>query len=159
MTSPHPPDAGSDPDFFDDAYYRLLEPFHTEEDARFEVAALREELEIGRDPDHAVGIMAGEIGPDQLLRDLASLLLRRARRRQDRLRDPLERFRLDVHLPHLRHVPDPTALLGDHPPVGKTPPSCSPTVCAKTPATSSENGRKAHGNAPHRQPRSRAARA
>lgn len=49
MTPPHPPDVGPAPDFFDDAYYRLLEPFQTEEDARFETGALRELIGLAQD--------------------------------------------------------------------------------------------------------------
>ena len=50
MRSPKPRrEAGADAGFFDDAYQRLLEPFHTEEDARSEVAALRELLALAQD--------------------------------------------------------------------------------------------------------------
>ena len=65
-------------------------------------------VDVLRHADHAVGVVAGEIGAHQLARDLAGLLLGRACRRQDRLRDPLERRRVDLHqTPHSRSfVPD-----------------------------------------------------
>ena len=37
-----------DSGFFDDAYVRVLEPFHTEEEARYEVAAIREILGLAQ---------------------------------------------------------------------------------------------------------------
>ena len=43
------PEAGADAGFFDDAYYRLLEPFHTEEQARLEVGGIREILGLAQD--------------------------------------------------------------------------------------------------------------
>jgi SAM-dependent methyltransferase len=38
-----------DPDFFDDAYYRLMAPFHPEAETRREVAAIRELLALAQD--------------------------------------------------------------------------------------------------------------
>jgi SAM-dependent methyltransferase len=40
--------AGAGPGFFDDDYYRILAPFHSERDARREVAALRELLGLSQ---------------------------------------------------------------------------------------------------------------
>lgn len=39
----------TDADFFDDAYHRLIAPFHPESDSRREVAALREILSLAQD--------------------------------------------------------------------------------------------------------------
>jgi SAM-dependent methyltransferase len=39
----------ADPDFFDDAYYRLIAPFHPEAETRHEVAAIRELLALSQD--------------------------------------------------------------------------------------------------------------
>ncbi len=47
-TSPRTEPGGSDPAFFDDAYYRLLEPFHPEGEARRETGALRELLGLSQ---------------------------------------------------------------------------------------------------------------
>lgn len=43
-----PPEHQADPDFFDDAYFRVLEPFHSEEEARRETAAVRELLGLAQ---------------------------------------------------------------------------------------------------------------
>lgn len=45
----HGPDTAFDPDFFDDAYHRLLAPFHPEAETRHEVAAMREIIALAQD--------------------------------------------------------------------------------------------------------------
>ena len=79
--------SGASADFFDDAYCRLLAPFHTEADARHETAALRELLELAqRDRVLDLGcgwgrhlrLLAGA-GHDVVGLDLSVALLRRAR--------------------------------------------------------------------------------
>lgn len=86
-TPPSRPDPGSDPDFFDGAYYRLLEPFHTEADARFETAALRELLGLAQD-DRVLDLGCGwgrhlrllaAAGHDVTGIDLSVTLLRKGR--------------------------------------------------------------------------------
>lgn len=81
------PDDGPDPGFFDDAYHRLLEPFHTEEDARVETAALRELLGLAQD-DRVLDLGCGwgrhlallaAAGHDVVGLDLSLVLLRKAR--------------------------------------------------------------------------------
>lgn len=76
-----------DPDFFDDAYYRLLEPFHGEAEARRETAALRELLALSQE-DRILDLGCGwgrhlkllrEAGHDVVGVDLSVPLLRRAR--------------------------------------------------------------------------------
>lgn len=97
MTSPRRPDAGepteprpgSDPPygpgFFDDAYYRLIAPFHPESETRHEVAALREMLALSQD-DAVLDLGCGwgrhtrllrEVGHDVVGVDLSPALLRR----------------------------------------------------------------------------------
>ena len=77
-----------DPAFFDDAYYRLLEPFHPEEDARRETAALRELVGLSQD-DRLLDLGCGwgrhlrlltAAGHDAVGVDRSLELLRRARR-------------------------------------------------------------------------------
>jgi SAM-dependent methyltransferase len=74
-------------DFFDDAYHRLLEPFHPEAEARYQVAALRELLGLAQD-DRILDVGCGWGRHLNLLRgaghdivgvDLSFPLLRRAR--------------------------------------------------------------------------------
>lgn len=81
--------AGADSDFFDAAYYRLLEPFHTEAEARYETAALRELLGLAQG-DRILDLGCGwgrhlrllaAAGHDVVGLDLSVPLLRRARRR------------------------------------------------------------------------------
>jgi len=75
-----------DPDFFDDAYYRLLEPFHGEAEARRETAALRELLALSQE-DRILDLGCGwgrhltllrEAGHHVVGVDLSVPLLRRA---------------------------------------------------------------------------------
>lgn len=74
--------------FFDHAYYRLLEPFHTEEDARYETASLRELLGLAQSDrilDLGCGwgrhlALLGEAGHHVTGVDLSLELLGRARR-------------------------------------------------------------------------------
>lgn len=74
-------------DFFDDAYHRLLETFHPEAEARYQVAALREILGLAQD-DRILDVGCGwgrhlnllrEAGHDVVGVDLSFALLRRAR--------------------------------------------------------------------------------
>jgi SAM-dependent methyltransferase len=74
-------------DFFDDAYHRLLEPFHPEAEARYQVAALRELLGLAQD-DRILDVGCGWgrhltllrlAGHDVVGVDLSFALLRRAR--------------------------------------------------------------------------------
>lgn len=85
--TPPTDDDGADPDFFDDAYFRLLVPLHTEEDARLETAALRELLGLAQS-DRILDLGCGwgrhlrllaEAGHDVVGLDLSVALLRRAR--------------------------------------------------------------------------------
>lgn len=96
MPSPPPPPDGpgeddapsaAHADFFDDAYYRVLEPFHTDQDARAEVGALREILglaqsdrilDLGCGWGRHLALLAGA-GHDVVGLDLSMELLRRAR--------------------------------------------------------------------------------
>ncbi|MGK7310863.1 MAG: class I SAM-dependent methyltransferase [Candidatus Longimicrobiales bacterium M2_2A_002] len=75
------------PDFFDDAYVRVLEPFHTEEEARYETAALRELLGLAQG-DRLLDLGCGwgrhlglldTAGHDVVGLDLSLAFLRRAR--------------------------------------------------------------------------------
>lgn len=89
MPSPNrnPEDPG-DGDLFDDAYFRILEPFHTEEDARREAAAARELLGLAQS-DQVLDLACGwgrhlallaEAGHRVTGLDRSLPLLRRARR-------------------------------------------------------------------------------
>lgn len=84
------PEAASRPpgaDLFDDAYRRVLAPFHTEEEARLEVSALRELLGLSQDEsilDLGCGwgrhlLLLREAGHDVAGVDLSPELLRQAR--------------------------------------------------------------------------------
>ncbi len=77
----------ADPAFFEDSYHRLLEPFHPEEEARHEVAALREILGLAQ-ADRVLDVGCGwgrhlrllhEAGHHVVGVDLSYPLLRRAR--------------------------------------------------------------------------------
>jgi SAM-dependent methyltransferase len=80
---------GADAAFFDHAYVRLLEPFHSEDEARRETAALRELLGLAQD-DRVLDLGCGwgrhlrllaEAGHDVIGIDLSLPLLSRARSR------------------------------------------------------------------------------
>lgn len=60
--------AGGDPAFFDDDYRRVLAPFQTEEEARAEVAALRDLLGLAQD-DHIIDVGCGWGRHTRLLHD------------------------------------------------------------------------------------------
>lgn len=89
MPSPGPNPEGDDADLFDDAYFEILEPFHTEEEARLETAAVRELLALAEDDrllDLACGwgrhlALLAEAGHRVTGLDRSIPLLRRARRR------------------------------------------------------------------------------
>jgi SAM-dependent methyltransferase len=77
--------AGAGPDFFDDAYHRLLEPFHPEADARYETGALRELVGLSQS-DRILDLGCGwgrhlrllrEAGHDAIGVDLSVALLQR----------------------------------------------------------------------------------
>jgi len=74
-------------DFFDDAYYQVLAPFHPESEARLETAALRELLGLAQE-DRVLDLACGwgrhlrllrQAGHDVVGVDLSVALLRRAR--------------------------------------------------------------------------------
>lgn len=80
-----------DAGFFDDAYIRVLKPFHTEEEARYEAGALRDLLGLAQD-DRVLDLGCGwgrhlhllaEAGHDVVGLDLSVTLLRRARAGRD----------------------------------------------------------------------------
>lgn len=82
MTDPRP----SATDFFDDAYRRILEPFHPEEEARLETAAVRELLGLSQE-DRVLDVGCGwgrhlqlleEAGHFVVGTDLSVALLRQA---------------------------------------------------------------------------------
>lgn len=84
----------ADADFFDDAYHRLMAPFHPEAETRREVAALREVLALSQD-DAVLDLGCGwgrhlrllaEAGHRVVGVDLSPALLRRARTGPRRLR-------------------------------------------------------------------------
>lgn len=79
-------DSGGQADLFDDAYYRLLAPFHSEADARRETAAVRELLGLAQS-DRLLDLACGwgrharlllEAGHDVVGVDASLALLRRA---------------------------------------------------------------------------------
>jgi SAM-dependent methyltransferase len=76
----------AEPDFFDDAYHRLIAPFHPEEETRQEVASIRELLALSQE-DAILDLGCGwgrhmrlmrEIGHQVIGVDLSPALLRRA---------------------------------------------------------------------------------
>ena len=78
--------AGAPSDFFDDAYHRILEPFHPEADARYETGALREILGLSQS-DRILDVGCGWgrhlrllrlAGHDAIGVDLSLALLKRA---------------------------------------------------------------------------------
>lgn len=90
--TPHPPDVAL---FFDDAYVRLLAPFHSEADARTETAAVRELLGLALS-DRVLDLASGwgrhtrllrEAGHDVVGVDASTALLRRAVEDVGRARD------------------------------------------------------------------------
>jgi SAM-dependent methyltransferase len=87
MTTPPADPVDFFDDFFDDAYHRLLEPFHPEAEARYQVAALRELLGLAQD-DRVLDVGCGwgrhlnllrGAGHDVVGVDLSLPLIRRAR--------------------------------------------------------------------------------